>query len=255
MGLLDILTKVGGVVAAPFTGGASLTPMLIGAGLGAAKHFGIDKPAAERSRKTAAEIQRYSPWTGMKAPEIKDASLLSSTLGGAALGATAGSAIDKLAEKGIEKGVEGAATLGSEQVAKDAAAIADMGKNASNMSQVAMGAVPASGMDVGKTFGGMALDSSRAISPLEQGIGQMAATQIPSASAIGAPALGSSVAANSAPSLMPKLGEAGKMISGMVKGPGRYQTQGPDQAGEKRGYKRKQPQASAWMGQRYSGQV
>ena len=88
MGLFDVLGKVAGVAAAPVTGGASLTPMLIGAGLGAGKHFLIDKPNEEKSAKLSAEIMRYSPWTHMQAPEVQRAGgLFSSALQGGALGA------------------------------------------------------------------------------------------------------------------------------------------------------------------------
>lgn len=36
-----------------------------GTALGIGKHFLIDKPAADRKRKVAAEQTRWSPWTGM----------------------------------------------------------------------------------------------------------------------------------------------------------------------------------------------
>jgi hypothetical protein len=40
---------------------------------GLAKSEIIDKPKAERQRKLAAETQRWSPWTGLKAGAIQEA--------------------------------------------------------------------------------------------------------------------------------------------------------------------------------------
>jgi hypothetical protein len=94
MGLFDVLSKAAGIVAAPVTGGASLAPMLIGAGLGAGKHFLLDKPAEEASRKQSAAMMRVSPWSGIKPSEVKTApGLFASALQGGAMGATAGSAL------------------------------------------------------------------------------------------------------------------------------------------------------------------
>ena len=91
MGLLDILGKAAGVALAPATGGASLAPMLIGGGLGAAKHFMVDKPAEEASRKQSAAMMRVSPWSGIAPSAVKSApGLFSSALQGGAMGATAG---------------------------------------------------------------------------------------------------------------------------------------------------------------------
>lgn len=61
-----------------------------GAALGFLKNKLVDKPAEGRSRKMNAEIMRYSPWTGMQAPGVKEAgSAFGSMLQGAALGASA----------------------------------------------------------------------------------------------------------------------------------------------------------------------
>jgi hypothetical protein len=95
---MSLLGGLLGAVAAPFTGGASLVPALVGAGLGAAKHAFVDKPAEERSAKLSAEIMRYSPWTGMQAPAVKKApGLFSSMIQGGAMGATAGNLASKAA--------------------------------------------------------------------------------------------------------------------------------------------------------------
>jgi hypothetical protein len=94
MGLFDTLMKAGEIVAAPATGGASLTPMLVGAAAGAAKHFLVDKPEQEKSAQLQADIMRYSPWTGLQGPGIHYApGLFSSALQGGAMGASIGNAL------------------------------------------------------------------------------------------------------------------------------------------------------------------
>lgn len=90
---MSLLGNILGAVAAPFTGGASLIPTLIGGGLGVAKHFAVDKPQEERDRHLAAVTQRYSPWTGMQAGPIRQANLFGSVLQGAGAGAAAGKAM------------------------------------------------------------------------------------------------------------------------------------------------------------------
>lgn len=97
---MGILGGLLGAVAAPFTGGASLAPALVGAGLGAAKHFIVDKPQEEASRKHSAEIMRYSPWTGMQAPAVKKASLFGNLVQGGSLGATYGNLWNKIPQAG-----------------------------------------------------------------------------------------------------------------------------------------------------------
>jgi hypothetical protein len=67
-----------------------MLPILAGAGLGFLKNKLIDKPAEQRSRKMNAEIMRYSPWTGMQGPGVKEAgSVFGSMLQGGALGSMA----------------------------------------------------------------------------------------------------------------------------------------------------------------------
>ena len=67
-----------------------ITLGLIGAGVGLAKSEFIDRPKEERQRKMAAEIMRWSPWTGMQPGQIKEAdpfgAALSTGLTGASLG-------------------------------------------------------------------------------------------------------------------------------------------------------------------------
>ncbi len=66
---------------------------LVGAGLGAAKHFVSDKPNEEADRRLAAETARYSPWTGMRPGQIKRANLIGSVMQGGGAGALVGSGI------------------------------------------------------------------------------------------------------------------------------------------------------------------
>jgi hypothetical protein len=136
MGLLDTLGTIGGIAAAPFTGGASLAPMLIGAAVGAGKHFLVDKPQEEQDKKTAATIMRYSPWTGFKAPAIRRADGFGSVLQGAAMGSTVGGALAPAA--GAASAATGAAPAlfgGADQAAKG---FIQAGQNAAN----AVGMVP-----------------------------------------------------------------------------------------------------------------
>lgn len=57
-----------------------LTLGLIFGGLGLGKSIGLDMPRERRDRKLAAETQRYSPWTHMTAPPIRDANPLGDVL-------------------------------------------------------------------------------------------------------------------------------------------------------------------------------
>ncbi len=61
--------------------------LAIGAGVGILKAEAIDRPKEERDRKLAAETQRLSPWTGLKAQPIKEADPLGSALTYGATGA------------------------------------------------------------------------------------------------------------------------------------------------------------------------
>lgn len=105
---MGLLGSILGIAAAPFTGGASLVPALAGAGLGAAKHFAVDAPAEKRSRAMNAEIMRYSPWTKMQAPGVKEApGLFKSALQGGSMGMTAAGGLAKMA--GAAAGAPGVA--------------------------------------------------------------------------------------------------------------------------------------------------
>ena len=66
---------------------------IIGAIVGAAKHYGVDKPQEEKERKLAAETARYSPWTGMKPGTVKRANLAGSVIQGGATGAMMGAGL------------------------------------------------------------------------------------------------------------------------------------------------------------------
>lgn len=61
-----------------------------GAGLGAAKYYGVDKPQEKKQREIAAVTAQYSPWTGMKPNDVAQSSLLGDTMQGAASGAALG---------------------------------------------------------------------------------------------------------------------------------------------------------------------
>jgi hypothetical protein len=60
------------------------------AGMGAAKHFLIDEPAAEKQRKIEATKAMYSPWTGIQPKDVHDPNLGNTMLQGAMSGAMMG---------------------------------------------------------------------------------------------------------------------------------------------------------------------
>lgn len=66
---------------------------LIGMAGGAAKHFAVDKPQADRDRHVAAETQRYSPWTKMQAQPVQNPNLFGSALQFGTTGAALGQGI------------------------------------------------------------------------------------------------------------------------------------------------------------------
>lgn len=66
-------------------------PLAIGAGLGALKHYAVDKPQHKRQQLAQAEMTKYSPWTGMKGKILTPPSAFGSMLQGAATGAMFGS--------------------------------------------------------------------------------------------------------------------------------------------------------------------
>lgn len=69
-------------------------PLLIGAGLGAVKHFASDQPAAAAKRKLAAETTRYSPYTGMVGEMPQDPNLMGSLFQGGLTGAAFGQGLN-----------------------------------------------------------------------------------------------------------------------------------------------------------------
>jgi hypothetical protein len=143
------LLKAGSVAAAPATGGASLTPMLIGAALGAAKHFGIDAPNEKASRKANAKIMRYSPWTGIAPTPVREApGLFSSALQGAALGNVAGGLTN-----GASAAAGGAAGAGSagEGALGSGKMVADLGSGQAAL-QAGMPASPWAAPTLGKSL-------------------------------------------------------------------------------------------------------
>ena len=62
----------------------------IGAGIGATKHFAVDKPKEKRQRELAAKTQELSPWTGLQAGDIQEGDLAGSLIGGGLAGASFG---------------------------------------------------------------------------------------------------------------------------------------------------------------------
>lgn len=67
-----------------------VTLALIGGGLGFAKGEFVDKPRERRQRAYAAEVMRYSPWTGMQAQLPQEADPMGSAMQGAMAGASFG---------------------------------------------------------------------------------------------------------------------------------------------------------------------
>lgn len=57
-----------------------------GAGLGAAKYYGVDKPQEKKDRQIAAVTAQYSPWTGMKPQDVKQSSAFGDVLQGGTMG-------------------------------------------------------------------------------------------------------------------------------------------------------------------------
>lgn len=63
---------------------------LIMAGAGLLKAIGPDKWKEDRQRALAANTQRYSPWTGLRANPIEEADALGSTMQGGVQGLAMG---------------------------------------------------------------------------------------------------------------------------------------------------------------------
>ena len=66
-------------------------PMAVGAGLGVAKQAN-ESAIADRERKRQAEIQRWSPWTGLQGKQVQSPSLFGNVAQGAFAGGMAGNA-------------------------------------------------------------------------------------------------------------------------------------------------------------------
>ena len=91
-----------------------MLPMLIGAGVGLAKGH-MDRQQERKDRKTQAEIQRWSPWTGLQGQQVKNTSMLGAGMQGAMGGAMIGQAMGgggataaTSGETGVEAGALGA---------------------------------------------------------------------------------------------------------------------------------------------------
>lgn len=68
------------------------------------KSEAVDKPREDRQRKLAAATQRYSPWTGLKAGNIQEASPFSDMLQYGTQGAALGQSMDNAsAQQGLMK--------------------------------------------------------------------------------------------------------------------------------------------------------
>lgn len=67
----------------------TLAALGVGAALGGAKHLLVDQPKYEAKKKLAAETQRYSPWTGLRAEMPDQPSLFENAVGGAGYGLAA----------------------------------------------------------------------------------------------------------------------------------------------------------------------
>ena len=85
-----------------------LTMAAILGGTGLLKSIGPDKWKEDRQRKLAADTQRYSPWTGLAANEIKEADPFGSTVQGALSGFSMGQNMQAAdAAKGLSAGTSG----------------------------------------------------------------------------------------------------------------------------------------------------
>lgn len=67
--------------------------LIAGTALGAGKGI-LDQQQEGRDRKAAAEVMKWSPWTGMQTPGITKANVLGSTMQGAGTGAALGQGIE-----------------------------------------------------------------------------------------------------------------------------------------------------------------
>ncbi len=67
--------------------------LLIGGGAGLVKNLAVDRPKEARERKLAAETQRYSPWTGLKAGPIEESDMIGNLAQFGGAGASFGSGV------------------------------------------------------------------------------------------------------------------------------------------------------------------
>jgi hypothetical protein len=72
-------------------------PLAIGAGVGLLKSAIVDGPRAARQRKLAADTQRLSPWTGLKANDVQEVDPVGSALSFGATGAQLGTGLENAA--------------------------------------------------------------------------------------------------------------------------------------------------------------
>lgn len=80
----------------------TLAALGLGAGLGLGKHFLVDQPRYKSAKKLAAETQRYSPWTGLKATAPESPSAFESGIGGAGYGLSSlGTVNDAIGKYGL----------------------------------------------------------------------------------------------------------------------------------------------------------
>jgi hypothetical protein len=84
--------------------------MVAMAGAGLLKSELVDRPAADRQRKLAAQTQEYSPWTGLKAGAVKEADPIGSAL---AFGGAGAQVSNGLANQKINQQMADAATAGA----------------------------------------------------------------------------------------------------------------------------------------------
>lgn len=71
-----------------------ITLAIIGGGVGLGKGILYDQPREERERKLAAETQRFSPWTGLKAEKPKEANVMGDVMTFGLAGASMGQSME-----------------------------------------------------------------------------------------------------------------------------------------------------------------
>lgn len=125
--------------------------LLAGAGVGLLKGGVLDRQKEQRQRKQEAEIQRWSPWTGMQAQRVQEADPLGAAMQGGMTGAMVGNAMGPAAAPGGMETTESAAGANAADVTGMPKSNAFGGQTAlvSNGSAGAMGAgTPAGAMNM-----------------------------------------------------------------------------------------------------------